>query len=67
MFRIRNTLAEAHKALAETILIELELGLTFLDVAETTSDRTHARRNMNHAITALGSTLARAYGSGLTN
>src|SRR5215469_2544825 len=45
--------AEVQQALADTVLIELELGLTFLDVAANTRQRKHAQRSVNHAITAL--------------
>jgi hypothetical protein len=50
---IDATVAEAQQALGASILTELELGLTFLDVAETTTDRKHARRSLDNAITAL--------------
>lgn len=46
-------IAEAQQALADTVLIELELGLTFLDVAANTRERKHAQQSVNHAITAL--------------
>ena len=50
---IEVTVAEAQQALAESILTELQLGLTFLDVAETTRDHKHALRSVENAITAL--------------
>ena len=49
------TVAEAQQAIAETIVTELELGMTFLDVAETTRVRRHAWQSIRNAITALRS------------
>lgn len=46
-------MADLHQTLVEAVLTELELGLTFLDVAATTADRQHARTAVRHAITAL--------------
>ena len=46
-------MAEAKQAVAESVVTELELGMTFLDVAETTRDRKHALRSVRNAITAL--------------
>lgn len=47
------TVDELPATVADFILTELELGLTFLDIAETTADREHARLNVDHATTAL--------------
>jgi hypothetical protein len=48
-----GTVDELQATVAEFILTELELGLTFLDIAETTADREHARLSVDHATTAL--------------
>jgi len=47
------TVVEARQALGEPVLTELELELTFLDVAAQTTDSAHARRSVNNAIVAL--------------
>ena len=47
------TVTEAQQALAATVLTELELGMTFLDVAENTRDRKHSLQSIRNAITAL--------------
>lgn len=44
---------EARRTLFEMVVTELDLGLTFLDVAATTTDSKHARRSVDHAIAAL--------------
>ena len=46
------SLTEAQRVIAESILTELELGMTFLDVAQNTKDRKHALRSVRNAITA---------------
>jgi hypothetical protein len=48
-----TTLTKAQRAVADSVLTELELGLTFLDVAETTNDPAHALQSVKHALTAL--------------
>jgi len=47
------TVARAQQVIAECVLTELELGITFLDVAENTSDPEHARQSVKNAIIAL--------------
>lgn len=46
-------MAKMQQALADTVRLELELGLTFLDVAANTKDPKHAWRSVRNAITAL--------------
>jgi len=52
---IAITLAKAQQALAACVLTDLELGLTFLDVAVNSTDRKRAQRSVRHAIAALRS------------
>jgi len=47
------TIGEARQALAAMVFTELELGLTFLDVAATTTNGRHVHRSVSNAITAL--------------
>jgi len=47
------TIGEARQALLEMVVTELDLGLTFLDVAATTTDGKHARKSIGNAIIAL--------------
>jgi len=47
------TMAEAQQAVAQSVLTELELGITFLDVAANTGDARRARQNIKNAIIAL--------------
>jgi hypothetical protein len=47
------TIADAQRAVVDSVLTELELGITFLDVAATTADHRHAQENVRHAIKAL--------------
>jgi len=47
------TLAEAQQAIADTDCTELELGMTFLDVAASTGNRKRALQSIRNAITAL--------------
>jgi hypothetical protein len=44
--------ANAQRLLANFVLTEIELRLTFLDVAETTQNRHRARQNVNNALKA---------------
>ena len=46
------TVTEVQQALAATVLTELELGMTFLDVAENARDRKHSLQSIRNAITA---------------
>jgi hypothetical protein len=38
---------------ADFVLLELDLGITFLEVAKTTRELGHAHRSISHAVTAL--------------
>jgi hypothetical protein len=49
----RVVIAESQKTLAQTVLTDIETGLTFLEVAETTTDRNHALKSIGNATTAL--------------
>lgn len=49
----RDAVRDAQQAVADSVLTELELGLTFLDVAETSTSRQHRRQSIEHAATAL--------------
>ena len=48
-----GTVDQLQGTVADFIIAELELGLTFLDIAETTEDREHARLSVDHATSAL--------------
>jgi HpcH/HpaI aldolase/citrate lyase family len=48
-----NLILEAQHIQADYVRVELELGLTFLDIAEATREAETARRCIHHAITAL--------------
>jgi hypothetical protein len=45
--------AQAQQVIADTVCIEIDLGMTFLDVAENTRDPRHAWQSVKNAITAL--------------
>jgi hypothetical protein len=49
----RVTEAEAQQVIADTVCTELDLGMTFLDVAQNTRDPRHAWQSVKNAITAL--------------
>ena len=49
----RVTETEAQQVIVDTVCIELDLGMTFLDVAENTRDPKHAWQSVKNAITAL--------------
>ena len=48
-----NTRPETQRLIAESVLTEIELGLTFLDAADATEDNRHAQKSISRAITAL--------------
>ena len=50
---LQLAIAEARQTLMEMVFTELDLGLTFLDVAATTTDTDHAHRCVGNAIVAL--------------
>lgn len=52
-WRVDLAMADLQQTLVEAVLMELDLGLNFLDVAATTADRLHARAAVKHANTAL--------------
>ena len=48
-----NAVIGALRSVAECMLADMELAHTFLDIAETTADRSHALKDIQNALTAL--------------
>jgi hypothetical protein len=48
---------DAHRACARFLLVDLDLGITFLDIAKTSRNAETVQRNLNNALIAYSSSM----------
>jgi hypothetical protein len=57
MAGVPQIIFDCHRACAQFLLVDLDLGITFLEIAETSMNEETVRRNRNNALTAYSSSV----------